>query len=73
MALNYPSTQFYGVDIFAVFPAETRPKNVKFVKIDSFTKGYPFSDNYFDYIRISLVGNLLKKREWPIVLDNLLK
>jgi len=73
LASIYPLTQFHGIDVFALFPIEIKPANVEFTKIDSYIKVFPFEDNFFDYIRIPLMGNILKKDEWPIFLDELLR
>ncbi|CAJ0633002.1 13473_t:CDS:10 [Entrophospora sp. SA101] len=73
MSSIYPSTEFHGIDLFGLFPTEIKPTNVKFVKVDQLINRLPFEDNYFDFIRMSFVENILKQNEWSIILEESLR
>jgi hypothetical protein len=72
MASGNQTVQFYGVDIQPVFPTEIKPANLQFFVAD-LTDRVPFEDQYFDYIRISLLNWCLSADEWTLVLKELFR
>ncbi|KAI9263021.1 S-adenosyl-L-methionine-dependent methyltransferase [Sporodiniella umbellata] len=48
MAIQFPQTQFIGIDPYALFPQEIKPQNCRFLALDRYQ--LPFADNSVDYI-----------------------
>ncbi|CAG8499913.1 8065_t:CDS:2 [Paraglomus occultum] len=72
MASGNQIVEFYGVDIQPVFPTEIKPANLKFYIAD-LKDNVPFENQYFDYIRISLLNWCLSADEWPVILKELFR
>jgi ubiquinone/menaquinone biosynthesis C-methylase UbiE len=72
MSTQHPLTRFYGVDIAAVFPSEIKPTNLNFHQCD-INQGLPFKDNYFDFVRMSLMSTSLKTDQWVNVIRELVR
>ncbi|RIA90326.1 S-adenosyl-L-methionine-dependent methyltransferase [Glomus cerebriforme] len=72
MSTQHPSTKFYGIDIAAVFPSEIKPTNLNFYQCD-INGGLPFEDNYFDFVRMSLMITSLKADQWVNVIRELVR
>lgn len=72
MASGNQTVDFYGVDIQPVFPTEIKPANLKFYVAD-LTDSVPFENQYFDYVRISLLNWCLSADEWPVVLKEMFR
>ncbi|KAG1443829.1 hypothetical protein G6F56_010529 [Rhizopus delemar] len=66
VATEYPGGQFYGVDLYNIFPHNIRPANVNF-KCHDALEGLPYPDNTFDLVNMRMLFIALKKNEWPIV------
>jgi SAM-dependent methyltransferase len=72
MASGNQTVQFYGIDIQPVFPTEIKPSNLQCFVAD-LTDRVPFENQYFDYIRISLLNWCLSADEWILVLKELFR
>ncbi|CAB4404067.1 unnamed protein product [Rhizophagus irregularis] len=72
MSTQHPLTRFFGVDIAAVFPSEIKPTNLNFHQCD-INRGLPFKDNYFDFVRMSLMATSLKTDQWVNVIRELVR
>ncbi|ORZ17916.1 S-adenosyl-L-methionine-dependent methyltransferase [Absidia repens] len=51
MAHEFPNTEFYGFDLSEMYPTTIRPKNTFFCLFDM-SHGFPYPDEYFDFIRM---------------------
>ncbi|CAG8795917.1 35284_t:CDS:2 [Gigaspora margarita] len=71
-SLEYPLTQFYGIDIAPVFPKEIKPENLEFIQSD-ITNGIRFDDNYFDFVRMNLLSTSLQENQWVYVIEELVR
>ncbi|CAG8524852.1 16207_t:CDS:2 [Funneliformis caledonium] len=72
MSTLHPSVKFFGVDIVTVFPSEIKPTNLDFQKCD-INQGLPFKDDYFDFVRMSLIATSLKEDQWNDVVRELVR
>src|SRR3954447_23728820 len=63
MSTQHPLTRFFGVDIAKVFPTEIKPTNLEFRQCDM-NQGLPFADNYFDFVRMSLMLTSFRANQW---------
>ncbi|KAI8640943.1 hypothetical protein BD408DRAFT_347058 [Parasitella parasitica] len=69
MATEYPRTQFYGIDAATIFPNCIKPPNTTFQQHDLLDKdGFPYPEEYFDYIHMRLVYNCFSKADLKFVL-----
>lgn len=58
MASTYPDSQFYGIDFACIFPNTIKPPNTTFHQGDLLDpEGFPYPDEFFDYIHMRLVYN----------------
>jgi ubiquinone/menaquinone biosynthesis C-methylase UbiE len=62
MATDFPSSKFKGIDIETVFPTQ-KPTNIIFEKANVLT-GLPYSDNTFDFVRMSSMILVFTEAEW---------
>ncbi|CAO3598195.1 unnamed protein product [Absidia cylindrospora] len=51
MAHEFPNTEFYGFDVSEMYPTTIRPSNTFFCLFDM-SRGFPYPDEYFDFIRM---------------------
>jgi len=72
MSTQHPLTRFFGVDIAKVFPTEIKPTNLEFRQCDMI-QGLPFSDNYFDFVRMSLMLTSFKANQWDSIIRELVR
>ncbi|CAI2164940.1 20425_t:CDS:2 [Funneliformis geosporum] len=72
MSTQHPLVKFVGVDIVPVFPSEIKPTNLDFHKCD-INQGLPFKDNYFDFVRMSLIATSLKGDQWNDAIRELVR
>lgn len=72
MSTQHPLTRFFGVDIAAVFPSEIKPTNLNFHQCD-INRGLPFKDNYFDFVRMSLMATSFKTDQWVNAIRELVR
>ncbi|CAG8667032.1 18947_t:CDS:2 [Gigaspora margarita] len=72
MSTTYPQSQFYGIDIAHAFPKEIKPGNLEFIQSD-ITNGIKFDDDYFDFVRMSLLATFLQEDKWVRVLRELIR
>ncbi|ORE07215.1 S-adenosyl-L-methionine-dependent methyltransferase [Rhizopus microsporus var. microsporus] len=70
VATEFPGSQFYGIDIFDLFPSNIRPANVTFQVRDAL-EGLPFPDNTFDLVNLRMFIISIKANEWPVVLKEI--
>ncbi|KAI9276302.1 S-adenosyl-L-methionine-dependent methyltransferase [Sporodiniella umbellata] len=70
MATDYPNSEFTGIDMCDVFPANIRPVNVEF-KIANVLERLPFEDNEFDVVNFTLFILALNKDQWIPVLKEI--
>lgn len=70
MAMAYPASSFFGTDIADVFAFPNAPANCTFQVADTL-KGLPFPDNTFDFVFQRFHELCFRKKEWPIVLEEL--
>ncbi|RIA88681.1 S-adenosyl-L-methionine-dependent methyltransferase [Glomus cerebriforme] len=72
MATDFPTSIFVGVDIVSTYPTQ-KPTNITFSNANLLT-GLPFSDNTFDFVRMSSMVSCFTEVEWrTIVMDELLR
>lgn len=63
-ALEYPRTQFIGLDIAPVFPTGDVPSNCLFVQADATSFPLPFSDGEFDFVHQRFMQMSIPRTEW---------
>lgn len=58
MATAFPHSEFYGIDFACLYPNSIKPSNTYFNQGDILDpEGFPYPDEYFDYIHMRLVYN----------------
>lgn len=58
MATTFPESQFYGIDFAIIYPNTIKPPNTTFHHGDLLDpEGFPYPDEFFDYIHMRLVYN----------------
>lgn len=58
MATSFPNSQFHGIDFACIYPNTIKPANTHFSHGDILdSEGFPYPDEYFDYIHMRLVYN----------------
>ncbi|CAO3617353.1 unnamed protein product [Cunninghamella blakesleeana] len=62
MAAEFPSSEFYGIDILPSFPGSVKPSNAHFSQ-HNFLGSLPFPDNSLDYIHMRTMLNLLSIKQ----------
>jgi ubiquinone/menaquinone biosynthesis C-methylase UbiE len=67
MAVEYPKSYFYGVDIAAMFDSQVKLENTEFSLANVLT-GLPFPDNSFDFIHMRFFMAALRRNEWPVAI-----
>jgi ubiquinone/menaquinone biosynthesis C-methylase UbiE len=72
MSTQHPLTMFFGVDIAKVFPTEIKPTNLEFRQCDM-NQGLPFADNYFDFVRMSLMLTSFRANQWISIIRELVR
>jgi len=72
MSTQHPLTRFFGADIAPVFPTEIKPTNLDFLQCD-INRGLPFENNYFDFVRMSLMSTSLRTNQWISVIRELVR
>lgn len=69
MATEYPHSEFYGIDAASIFPNCIKPANTTFQQHDLLDKdGFPYPEEYFDYIHMRLVYNCFSTLDLKFVL-----
>ncbi|KAK4518702.1 uncharacterized protein ATC70_008924 [Mucor velutinosus] len=69
MATEYPHSEFYGIDAACIFPNCIKPPNTTFQQHDLLDKnGFPYPDEYFEYIHMRLVYNCFSTVDLKFVL-----
>ncbi|KAG9301178.1 hypothetical protein G9A89_012561 [Geosiphon pyriformis] len=63
MAKSYPHVKFYGIDISPIFPTESLPANVHFLKCN-ILDGLPFEDDAFDFVHQRLLSAAFTQNQW---------
>lgn len=69
-ALEYPNSNFAGVDPLPISEVITALPNVSF-SLENVVDGLSIPDNSFDYIQTRTYGNTLTRDQWPIVLKEI--
>ncbi|CAG8667560.1 3173_t:CDS:2 [Funneliformis caledonium] len=72
MAVNYPLSNFTGIDIVPTFPVDTHPSNTAFEQVD-ITEGLPFPDNKFDFINIRFVLCLMQEKNLTFIFKEIMR
>ncbi|CAM0134954.1 unnamed protein product [Umbelopsis sp. WA50703] len=70
LSTEYPSSQFYGVDIADVFPEAIHPPNLKLQIANILDKSFPY-DVKFDFVQMRLFAVALRENEWKIAFQNI--
>lgn len=65
MASEFPMTDFYGVDIAAIYPNDIKPANTYFFQDDILTCTI-FEKEMFDYIFVRHVYGCFSVVEWDV-------
>ncbi|CAG8465029.1 13991_t:CDS:2 [Dentiscutata heterogama] len=71
-SLNYPKSEFYGIDILPLFPQCIKPSNVTFSQCDILQR-LPYDDNVFDYIHMRFMGSSLTRSAWEYAIKELVR
>ncbi|KAG2203776.1 hypothetical protein INT47_012709 [Mucor saturninus] len=72
MASSYPDSQFYGIDFACIFPNTIKPPNTTFHQGDLLDpEGFPYPDEFFDYIHMRLVYNCFSPADLKTVLNEI--
>lgn len=62
MASEFPSCEFHGIDLCAMFPTSIKPQNARFTQ-HNFLEKLPFPDSTFDYIHMrSMLCSLTRQQ-----------
>ncbi|RUP49636.1 S-adenosyl-L-methionine-dependent methyltransferase, partial [Jimgerdemannia flammicorona] len=72
MAIEYPDSHFYGIDICPVFDGSVHPPNVTF-SLANLTDHLPFPDGHFDFVFMRCLVAGLQNKEWPRVMCELMR
>ncbi|RUS30175.1 S-adenosyl-L-methionine-dependent methyltransferase [Jimgerdemannia flammicorona] len=72
MAIEYPDSHFYGIDICPVFDGSVHPPNVTF-SLANLTDHLPFPDGHFDFVFMRCLVAGLQNEEWPRVICELMR
>ncbi|CAG8758434.1 17571_t:CDS:2 [Racocetra fulgida] len=70
--VGYSKAKFIGVDISLVQPGLDKPKNVEFME-GNVLERLPFDDNTFDYVFQRLLIIAIPAKEWPSVINELVR
>ncbi|RUS21759.1 S-adenosyl-L-methionine-dependent methyltransferase [Endogone sp. FLAS-F59071] len=70
-ALEYPQTQFIGLDIAPVFPTGDVPSNCFFVQADATHFPLQFSDGEFDFVHQRFMQMSIPRIEWERLVGEL--
>ncbi|CAG8473924.1 1697_t:CDS:2 [Diversispora eburnea] len=66
-ALEFPKSEFVGIDISPIFPTQIKPPNVTF-QIHDIRKPFLFEDESFDFIHLGFIRNYVNKESWKLVI-----
>ncbi|KAI8058056.1 S-adenosyl-L-methionine-dependent methyltransferase [Syncephalis plumigaleata] len=72
MAAEHPQTNFVGVDLLPLYPADVHPDNCRFVQADAL-QGLPFADESFDFVHMRDLGIGVPSDVWAKLLSELLR
>ncbi|KAI9348828.1 S-adenosyl-L-methionine-dependent methyltransferase [Pilaira anomala] len=67
MASEYPKSTFVGADTVPMAEIVCGIPNISFV-LGNVLDGLSLAENSFDYIQMRVLGNLLTRDQWPVVL-----
>ncbi|KAJ8661504.1 hypothetical protein O0I10_002770 [Lichtheimia ornata] len=62
MASEFPNAQFYGIDIYTMYPSDIKPPNVHFIQ-GNVLEGLPYDDATFDFVHMSYVSTCFSQRD----------
>ncbi|RHZ49314.1 hypothetical protein Glove_522g21 [Diversispora epigaea] len=65
-AVEFPKSEFVGIDISPIFPTQIKPTNVTF-QIHDIRKPFPFEDESFDFIHLGFIRNYISIESWKLV------
>ncbi|CAO3657443.1 unnamed protein product [Mucor hiemalis] len=72
MATAFPHSEFYGIDFACLYPNTIKPANTYFNQGDILDpEGFPYPDEYFDYIHMRLVYNCFSILDLKFVLGEI--
>ncbi|KAG2230641.1 hypothetical protein INT48_005909 [Thamnidium elegans] len=72
MATEFPNSQFYGIDYFPSYPTTVKPANTSFCQYDILNPGgFPYPDNYFDYVFMRQVSNCFSETDWTLIIKEI--
>ncbi|CAG8475272.1 9481_t:CDS:2 [Ambispora gerdemannii] len=63
MATDYPASSFVGVDTSPMYPADIRPKNVKF-QIENILDELSSPNDTYDFVRIQFLSTAFTTDQW---------
>ncbi|KAL1914958.1 uncharacterized protein VTP21DRAFT_7663 [Calcarisporiella thermophila] len=72
MAVEYPRTKFYGIDMFKMFPSHIVPANCYFQTANAL-EALPYSDQSFGFVFIRDLGLAVYQKEWPSLITEVLR
>lgn len=67
MAVEYPKSNFVGVDTVPMAEVICKLPNISF-SLGNVLDGLKFPENSFDYIQMRVLGNLLRRDQWPVAI-----
>ncbi|KAG2194419.1 hypothetical protein INT47_003130 [Mucor saturninus] len=68
MATEFPNSEFYGIDFSPGYPTTIKPANTSFANHDVLSpNGFPFPENYFDYVFMRQVYTCFSESDWTFV------
>lgn len=66
MASEFPNAQFYGIDIYTMYPSDIKPPNVHFIQ-GNVLEGLPYDDATFDFVHMSYVSTCFSQSDRRVV------
>ncbi|RUO96480.1 hypothetical protein BC936DRAFT_141975, partial [Jimgerdemannia flammicorona] len=72
MGKSYRNSEFHGIDVVPVFPADPKLPNVIFQQ-GNIIDGIPYRDGTFDYVILRRLCLSLKAERWPALLDEMFR
>ncbi|CAG8721675.1 8585_t:CDS:2, partial [Rhizophagus irregularis] len=72
LSINYPKSNFFGLDKKPLFPKEIKPENLQFIQAD-ILNGLPYPDDEFDFVHQETMILAYTPDQWNFVISELVR